>query len=169
MRAVGGCSQQAEQEAAEPRTDAPRDARRACPRDSRARRGTRCRRREALTVAGGLRRGEMQGDLGALEARLPPVGDGLQLHAVVRVGLKSVQSHRVVGLGMRETHTKAIGRRGASPVARKPTASYRVTSLIFRGRTVSFSFGLRKPSVTIDQNQFHRKLKTRFCFCFCLF
>lgn len=31
MRAVGGCGQQADQEAAEPRTDTPRDARRACP------------------------------------------------------------------------------------------------------------------------------------------
>ena len=46
-----------------------------------------------LTVVGGVRRCEPQGHLGALEARLAPVGDGLQLHGVVAAQLQRLQGH----------------------------------------------------------------------------
>ena len=59
---------------------------------------------KALTSAGRVCGGEAQGDLGTLEARLAPVGDGLQLRHVLAVRLQPVQDHRALSLQTEDRH-----------------------------------------------------------------
>lgn len=69
---------------------------------------------EALTSVDGVRGRELEGDLGALEARLAPVGDSLQLYCVVAVGLQWLQGHRILRLQVEGTHTDSVTSRPAS-------------------------------------------------------
>lgn len=77
----------------------------------------------ALTVAGGARGREVQGGLGPLQARLPPVRDGLKLHGVAAVRLQSVQEHGIPGLRRRQEARSPLGvcpARPLRPRARRP-------------------------------------------------
>ena len=70
----------------------------------------------ALTVVDGVCGREVEGGLGALEARLAPVGDSLQLHRVDAVGLQWLQGHRILRLQVEGTHTDAVTSLTASPL-----------------------------------------------------
>ena len=76
-----------------------------------------------LTVVGGVRRCEAQGRLGALEARLAPVGDGLQLHSVVAAQLQRLQDHRVLRLQAEGRRDCVTSRPHPGPPARGPRSS----------------------------------------------
>lgn len=70
--------------------------------------GFRRRRGRALTVVGGVCGRELEGHLGALEARLAPVRDGLQLHRVLAVGQQPLQRHGVLRLQVQGTHAEPV-------------------------------------------------------------